>query len=49
MSITDHPKFPDKPGFGKYELKTYDLVSTSPSKLKYSFGKAHRFSSVKPC
>ena len=49
MSITDHPKLPDKPGFGKYEYKTYDLVSTSPSKLKYSFGTGPRFSSVKPC
>lgn len=49
MSISEHPKLPDKPGYGKYQRTTYDLVSTSPAKLKYSFGKGPRFASVKPC
>lgn len=50
MSITDHPKLPNKPGHGKYEHVTYDLVSTSPSKLEYAFGNrtAQRFASVRP-
>lgn len=35
MTTVQHPRFKPESGI---ELTTYDLVSTSPSKLKYSFG-----------
>ena len=41
MSTIEHPKFIDTSFKGpeyQTQLTTYDLVSTSPSKLKYTFG-----------
>ena len=44
MSTVDHPKLPKHHTMGSIDLTTYDLVSTSPAKLKYSFGgKNNRF------
>ena len=51
MSTIQHPKFTQSSFKGpEYQttLTTYDLVSTSPSKLKYTFGngKGDRFPKV---
>ena len=51
MSTIPHPKFINTSFKGQdYDstLTTYDLVSTSPTKLKYSFGnsKSERFPKV---
>ena len=46
MTSIGHPKFPSQRGRGSFDLTTYDNVSGSPSKLKYSFGKESRFPSV---
>jgi hypothetical protein len=46
MTTEFHPKLPNKNNVA-YELTTYDSVSGSPSKLKFSFGLGNRFPSVK--
>ena len=41
MSTIEHPRFTQHSYGGQNQktlITTYDLVSTSPSKLKYSFG-----------
>ena len=41
MSTIEHPRFTQHSYGGNHQktlITTYDLVSTSPSKLKYSFG-----------
>jgi hypothetical protein len=39
MTSINHPKMPSQRDVGSFDLMTYDNVSGSPSKLKYSFGK----------
>ena len=46
MTSVGHPKLPSQRGRGSFDLTTFDNVSGSPSKLKYSFGKGTRFPSV---
>jgi hypothetical protein len=46
MTSVGHPKFPSHRGRGSFDLTTFDNVSGSPSKLKYSFAKGTRFPSV---
>jgi len=38
MTTIDHPKMPNQVGHGSFQLTTYDNMSSSPSKLKWSFG-----------
>ena len=47
MTSINHPKLPSQRDRGSFDLTTYDQISGSPSKLKYSFGKQSRFPSVK--
>ena len=49
MSTVDHPTMPMHKTMGSLGITAYDFVSTSPSKLKYSFGgKNNRFRKLHP-